>query len=291
MEEEEEEGDCVVHIISAFSNKILCTLQLPKSSMVLDVKRRVQTTPQGINIFRQRLIISPAGPQVEDHEVLAALPGRRLQLVKLEYTDDNEDEERQSLRAASEGVVHEVERLLRLPLWPDCRQAEDGDTALIVASENGHLDVVQLLCEAGANKDKADDHGFTALMQASVTGHLEVVRLLCEAGADTDKANQEGATALMFASDNGHHDVVQLLCEAGADKDKADRNGDTALLGACTPRAPGGGAGALRGSGRQGQGNGWWCHSLDAGIFQRSPGGGAAAMRDRRRQGQGEPEW
>ena len=36
-----EDGDCVVHVVSAFSDESLCRLQLPGSSTVLDVKRCV----------------------------------------------------------------------------------------------------------------------------------------------------------------------------------------------------------------------------------------------------------
>jgi len=67
-EKKEGAGDCVVEVVSAFSDELLCTAQLPRASTVLHVKRRVQAT-QGINVFRQRLITSPAGSQVEDHEV------------------------------------------------------------------------------------------------------------------------------------------------------------------------------------------------------------------------------
>ena len=42
------------------------------------------------------------------------------------------------------------------------------------------------------------------MILASQQGHLEVARLLCEAGADKDKAMQNGATTLMVASQNGH---------------------------------------------------------------------------------------
>ena len=222
-----EEGDCAVQVVSAFSDESLCRLQLPSSSTVLDVKRCVQAA-QGIGVFRQRLIISPAGPQVEDHEVLGTLPGLRLQLLKLEYTDGNEDEVSQLLRAAGMGVVSEVERLLRLPLRPDCAQDEDGATALIVACSN--IEVARLLCEAGADKDKTIHDGSTALIVACDVGHVEVARLLCEAGADKDKAMTDGATALIVASDNGHLEVARLLCEAGADKDKARQDGATALF-------------------------------------------------------------
>ena len=100
-----EEGDCVVQVVSAFSDEVLCILQLPRSSTILDVKRHVKAS-QRINIFCQRLIVSPGGPEAEDREVLAALPGLRLQLIKLEYADDDAYH---LLRAAGEGVR-----------WSDC---------------------------------------------------------------------------------------------------------------------------------------------------------------------------
>ena len=193
----------MVHVVSAFSDESLCRLQLPSSSTVLDVKRCVQAA-QGIGIFRQRLIISPVGPQVEDHQVLATLPDLLLQLVKLPYRNDDQDGVGNLLRATEEGVAPEVERLLRWPLQTDCTQAEDGATALILASVGGHLEVARLLCEAEADKDKANHSGSTALIIASDNGHLEVARLLCEAGADKDKADQDGDTALILVSDNRH---------------------------------------------------------------------------------------
>ena len=96
-----------------------------------------------------------------------------------------------------------------------------------------HLEVVQLLCDSGADKDKVDKRRFTALMRASRESGLEVVRLLFEAGADKDKVAESGLTPLMLASGHGHLEVARLLCEAGAEKDKADDSGDTALMRAC----------------------------------------------------------
>jgi len=223
---EGEDSECVVLVVGAFSDRILCTLQLPRSSTVLDVKRHVQACLR-INAFRQRLIVSPAGPQAEDSEVLATLPGLRLRLILLEYADDDSDGvDLQS--AASEGTAPEVERLLKLPLPPD--GAQRFPPPLLQASSRGHLEVVRLLCEAGADKDKAAHDGFTALICAAANGHVEVVRLLCEEGADKDKARQDGSTALICASANGHVEVVRLLCEEEADKDKAAQDGCTALI-------------------------------------------------------------
>ena len=72
------------------------------------------------------------------------------------------------------------------------------------------------LVAAGADKDAANTHGSTALLLAAQIGHLEVVRLLLEAGADKDAANKKGLTALRVAAQNGHWEVVRLLREVGA---------------------------------------------------------------------------
>ena len=59
-----------------------------------------------------------------------------------------------------------------------------GISALMVASEEGHLGIVRELCERGANVNAArTSNSFTALMSASQNGHLEVVRELRERGA------------------------------------------------------------------------------------------------------------
>ena len=93
-----------------------------------------------------------------------------------------------------------------------------GKTALMHASEHGHLEVARLLVEAGADIHCLNHDGKTALMYASVSGHLGVARLLVEAGADTD-CRDRGRQTAMHASEHGHLDVARLLVEAGAEKD------------------------------------------------------------------------
>ena len=53
-------------------------------------------------------------------------------------------------------------------------------------------------------------------------GHLEVVRLLVEAGADKDKAGNHGSTPLSIARSGGHYEIAKLLVEAGADDNEYD---------------------------------------------------------------------
>jgi ankyrin repeat protein len=62
-------------------------------------------------------------------------------------------------------------------------------------------------------------YGDTALMWAAVAGHVDVVRLLIEAGADVRAVDDEGVTALQLARANGHTEVAAALLAAGANPD------------------------------------------------------------------------
>ncbi len=59
-------------------------------------------------------------------------------------------------------------------------------------------------------------YGDTALMWAAVAGHVDVVRLLIEAGADVRAVDDEGVTALHLARAKGHTEVASALLAAGA---------------------------------------------------------------------------
>jgi ankyrin repeat protein len=95
------------------------------------------------------------------------------------------------------------------------------------ASVYGHIEVVKLLIEAGADvnaQPKALQGDFhrqravpeylgPALIDASRGGHSEIIKLLIEAGADVNAKDLYGRTALMYA---WHTEIVKLLIEAGA---------------------------------------------------------------------------
>ncbi len=104
-----------------------------------------------------------------------------------------------------------------------------GNTALITASYKGHKEVVKLLLDMGANVNTANIYGNTALIYASIENHKEVVTLLLDMGAHVNVADSKGYTTLMCASSGGHKDVVQLLLGYGADVNVADSTGYTAL--------------------------------------------------------------
>ena len=113
-------------------------------------------------------------------------------------------------------------------------QNEEGNTALMLASEGGHYHVVKLLLlNKDINISIQDNNGVTALMTACRNGHHQVVELLLSKDPDINIQNNDGWTALMFASSNGHHQVVELLLSKDPGINIQDNDGWTALMSAC----------------------------------------------------------
>ena len=103
---------------------------------------------------------------------------------------------------------------------------------LLVASHQGHCEVVRVLLSANANVNQARDDGKSPLFVASQQGHCEVVRQLLSANASVNRANNEGVSPLFAASYQGHCDVVQVLLFANANVNQAEDKGASPLLAA-----------------------------------------------------------
>ena len=78
----------------------------------------------------------------------------------------------------------------------------------LLATENGHLQIVKFFMENGAN------FGSQVLPSAIKNGHLEIVKYLVENGANV---NFDRGLALRTAAGNGNLDMVKYLIEHGAD--------------------------------------------------------------------------
>jgi len=102
---------------------------------------------------------------------------------------------------------------------------ENGDTPLLVSSENGHLQVVEYLIENGEDVNRGNIDGATPLLTSSHEGHLPVVEYLIKHGADVNQMNIDGATPLWMSLQTGHLQVVEYLIKHGADVNLAKNNG------------------------------------------------------------------
>lgn len=99
----------------------------------------------------------------------------------------------------------------------------DGDTALILASRGGHIEIAELLLARGADPNLQDKFGYTALMSASYRGYAEIVGMLLKRGADPNLQDDYEDTALIFASCKGHVGIVEILLKHGADPKLRDQ--------------------------------------------------------------------
>jgi ankyrin repeat domain-containing protein 50 len=87
-----------------------------------------------------------------------------------------------------------------------------GLTALIMATQEGHQEMVQLLLDyKDINVNEQDFYGQTALFEASCHGQKEIQLLLKHKDIDVNQQNILGTTALYGASVRGHTKILQLL--------------------------------------------------------------------------------
>uniref|UniRef100_A0A7I4YIE9 Sex-determining protein fem-1 n=1 Tax=Haemonchus contortus TaxID=6289 RepID=A0A7I4YIE9_HAECO len=125
--------------------------------------------------------------------------------------------------------------------WLDsCLNSTENDKIpLVIASRNGHVDVVRYLLAKGADPnvvgtvsfDGETIYGAPALWAASAAGKFEVVRLLVEeAGANINQTTNTSSTPLRGACYDGHLEIVKYLVEHGADIEVANQHGHTSLM-------------------------------------------------------------
>ncbi len=71
-----------------------------------------------------------------------------------------------------------------------------------------------------------NESGETSLIRACRNGHVDVIKLLLVRGAEVDRARNDGATPLGLACRYGHDDVEQLLLANGARVNEAGEDSD-----------------------------------------------------------------
>ena len=110
------------------------------------------------------------------------------------------------------------------------------ETPLQGALYKGHLSIVLLLLERGADAEYRDHNGQSALYTASSHGYSEVVRSLIDRGADlntqcedTNNSQHVRWTPLQVAIHKSRQDIALLLLESGADPESRYHGDQTAL--------------------------------------------------------------
>ncbi|WP_159461948.1 ankyrin repeat domain-containing protein [Salirhabdus sp. Marseille-P4669] len=91
---------------------------------------------------------------------------------------------------------------------------ENGTELLYISVSSNNLEAVKMLLSAGA---EYEFEGITPLMIAAENGNIDILNVLIEAGGDINKIANGTETALILAVRAGHADMVQELINYGVD--------------------------------------------------------------------------
>nr|XP_008515855.1 PREDICTED: kinase D-interacting substrate of 220 kDa isoform X6 [Equus przewalskii] len=159
------------------------------------------------------------------------IPALKALLEKCKDVDErNECGQTPLMIAAEQGNLEIVKELIKN--GANCNLEDlDNWTALISASKEGHVHVVEELLKYGANVEHRDMGGWTALMWACYKGRTEVVELLLSHGANPSVTGlQYSVYPIIWAAGRGHADIVHLLLQNGAKVNCSDKYGTTPLV-------------------------------------------------------------
>jgi thiosulfate/3-mercaptopyruvate sulfurtransferase len=113
-------------------------------------------------------------------------------------------------------------------------RVDQGMSALMQASLQGDLSLVDYLLSRGADPNHINDDGHHALWFACVNGNLQLVANLIEAGADLNNRNVNGVTCAIYAASTGKLAVLKQLIACGANLTIRTEDGYNALDSAST---------------------------------------------------------
>ncbi|KAF7650474.1 hypothetical protein LDENG_00125780 [Lucifuga dentata] len=163
-----------------------------------------------------------------EEENLVAL---KAHLDRFKEVDGRSDNGQTPLMLASEqGSLEIVQELIRRGANVNLDDV-DCWSALISAAKEGHVAVATELLENSAYIEHRDMGGWTALMWAAYKGRVEVTKVLLEYGANPNTTGQQYSVyPIIWAAGRGHADIVKLLLHNGAKVNCSDKYGTTPLI-------------------------------------------------------------
>ena len=102
-----------------------------------------------------------------------------------------------------------------------------------IASENGHISLLEFLLEKGADANTCIWDNSTPLHLACRQGNKECVEALLRSSASTNQSNKKGDIPLHEAVRSGNSDIVQILLRNYTEAEVCNKDGDTPLHVAC----------------------------------------------------------
>ena len=134
--------------------------------------------------------------------------------------------------AVNKGHFNVVKTLLELGCHPSLQDSE-GDTPLHDAISKEHDDMLSLLLDYGADITLTNNNGFNALHHAALKGNPSAMKILLTKSNRlwiVEEKKDDGYTALHLAALNNHVEIAELLVRMGkANMDCQNVNLQTAL--------------------------------------------------------------
>eukprot|EP00854_Cymbomonas_tetramitiformis_P014019 gene14019-16572_t len=134
--------------------------------------------------------------------------------------------------AASAGDASLVSKLIEEGADLSVQCPQTGSTLLHKAACGNHVETIQVLLQAGVDKDSQLKDKKTPLHLAALHVGVEAVKALIAAGADKDALDKDHLSPLFLAVREirkpipGVEDVANTLVKLGADINTQDRNGN-----------------------------------------------------------------
>lgn len=98
-------------------------------------------------------------------------------------------------------------------------------TALMIACEIGHYDIVKLFLENCGDIDMVDNFGNTAIMYALKNENIGIVNLLLDHNANLDVINQDGNNLLNIAVQKQNLELIRIILNKNPNIFNKDSNG------------------------------------------------------------------
>ncbi|PAA90308.1 hypothetical protein BOX15_Mlig032599g1 [Macrostomum lignano] len=98
-----------------------------------------------------------------------------------------------------------------------------GATALMLAADAGHHELIEKLIDLGASVRAEDSQGRTALSRACEAGHVRAAKALMDRGADASHRDGHGQTCAQVAQRFEQRQVLRLLDLSGERSSKAQK--------------------------------------------------------------------
>jgi ankyrin repeat protein len=226
-EEKEEKKIIKYGIIVAFTNRIPTFLHqsfaeffLAKSSLQL-IKEQNKNDKELEQILRD-----------ERHFLI------RKFLNDLMENDENQGEHTKD--TAEEDFNKEIENccrenllsLLKYFIQNEGANLKTKNEFLVIASKNGHKEIVAFLLKNEIDVNQQGEYGWTALISASLKCQKEIVQMLLQhENIQINQLDRDGNTALMWTSRVGHKEIVDILLqEKKIQINQQEKNGHTALI-------------------------------------------------------------